>query len=246
MEEKITMTSAGGVELNYEIAGLGGRSYAFIIDWHIRFIIAFVWIMSASFLFSGSFNVESMADIDSSGLWYLFLGIIPPILIYLFYHLVLEIAMNGRTPGKRMAGVRIVAKDGATASTGAILVRNIFRLIDMLPTNYMLGLIVAMFSKQNLRIGDMAAGTVLIYEEKINRKGIDKLVASHSDSNIPADKLELITELLERWKGLERPTRIKLASQLLQQLGLDVPQEAKPKLLDKQLHAALASVLGGK
>ena len=60
---------------------------------------------------------------------------LPTSLIYLLYHPLVELAMRGRTPGKRMAGVRIVNRQGGTPSSLAILIRNGFRLIDCLPVS---------------------------------------------------------------------------------------------------------------
>src|SRR2546421_10292875 len=73
--------------------------------------------------------------------------------------------MRGSTPGKRMAGVRIVARDGGGPSAGALLTRNVFRLVDSLPLFYGVGLITVVLTRDNLRIGDMAAGTLLVFEQ---------------------------------------------------------------------------------
>jgi uncharacterized membrane protein SpoIIM required for sporulation len=72
--------------------------------------------------------------------------------------------MVGQTPGKRLACVRIVALDGATPTVGALLVRNLFRVIDSLPVMYGVGLLTSMVRDDHVRIGDLAAGTLLIYD----------------------------------------------------------------------------------
>src|SRR2546430_15910805 len=64
-----------------------------------------------------------------------------------------------------MAGVRIVARDGGAPSAGALLTRNVFRLVDSLPLCYGVGLITVVLTRDNLRIGDMAAGTLLVFEQ---------------------------------------------------------------------------------
>jgi len=164
--------------------------------------------------------------------------------MYFFYHPVLEIIGKGRTPGKRMAGIRAVAKDGRTATDGAMLLRNVFRLIDGLPASYMLGFAVALFSKRNQRIGDMAAGTLLVYEEKSKDKGIAELMASQVAGKYSPQQLELGNELLERWNDLELKARIALASKLISAMGEEIPNEKTPSDNDVKLRATLRKVLG--
>ena len=108
-----------------------------------------------------------------------------------------------------------MARDGRSASSGAILLRNIFRLIDSLPSFYVLGILVCLFNRQHLRIGDMAAGTVLIYEEKASKKRIDMIVGNSASHQLSTRQRELVAELLERWKELEAATRKTLATELL-------------------------------
>src|SRR5690606_4225634 len=91
--------------------------------------------------------------------------VLPATALYLLYHPVLEVLMRGRTPGKRMAGVRIVKRDGGVPGSVALLVRNIFRLIDFLPFFYFVGLVTTMLTRHCVRLGDIAAGTLLVYDE---------------------------------------------------------------------------------
>ncbi len=106
----ITLQSVTGVDVELRIAGPGSRSYAFVIDWHIRFIVALGWFFTAMVLYTGSFWVFDLGAPDAGPMY--MLVVLPPTLIYFLYHPVLEIAMRGRTPGKRMAGVRLVSRSG--------------------------------------------------------------------------------------------------------------------------------------
>ena len=222
MNDQITVTSAGGVEVKLDLVGLGGRSYAFVMDWHIRILVALAWFLFGMLALTGSFTVQD-SKAFSSGTSLFYLVLLPSLAIYFLYHPVLEIAMHGRTPGKRMAGIRIVAKDGSSASGGAILLRNIFRLIDSLPTMYVLGIIVVLLNKQHLRIGDMAAGTVLIYEEQASKKRLDMIINSAGAQALSTQQRELVAEILERWTELEPATRRKMAQDLLQKFAQALP-----------------------
>jgi uncharacterized RDD family membrane protein YckC len=79
---------------------------------------------------------------------------------------VLEIAMGGLTPGKRMAELRIVMGDGRAPDPVALLVRNLLRLVDWLPAFYVLGLGLMFFRQDQRRLGDILADTLVVYDER--------------------------------------------------------------------------------
>jgi uncharacterized RDD family membrane protein YckC len=241
MSEHITITSAGGVEVSLDLVALGGRSYAFVMDWHIRLLVALTWFLFGLLSLTGGFTVQD-SKVFTSGTGMFYLVLLPALAIYFLYHPVLEIAMHGRTPGKRMAGIRIVAKDGSSASSGAILLRNIFRLIDSLPIFYVLGILVCLFNKQHLRIGDMAAGTVLVYEEKASEKRLNLIMGTSGSHMLSTQQRELIAEVLERWKELESAKRRQLAQDLLQKFGQPLPAGRGAKL-DQALQTSLQQLL---
>ncbi|HEV2769066.1 MAG TPA: RDD family protein [Solirubrobacteraceae bacterium] len=83
-------------------------------------------------------------------------------LIVLAYHFVGE-ATRGQTPGKQLAGVRVVGLDGGPAGPGAIAIRTLLRIVDSLPVLYLLGLVVVFATGQRRqRIGDLAARTRVV------------------------------------------------------------------------------------
>ena len=139
------------------LAGPGSRSYAFLIDWHIRVLAALLWIFVAILARPPSWSLSSPA---------IRIAILPALAIYFLYHPVVELLMRGQTPGKRRAGVRVVARGGGEPGFGAILIRNALRLIDALPLFYAVGLICTVVTDERVRIGDMAAGTRLVLCER--------------------------------------------------------------------------------
>jgi uncharacterized RDD family membrane protein YckC len=215
MDEQLTVESVTGVDLTLTIAGPGTRSYAFVIDWHIRALVAAAWLLVAYYLFDIALTVKSAAG---------FLSILPAAIIYFLYHPILEVALRGRTPGKRMAGVRIVSRDGSPPGTSALLMRNIFRLIDSLPAAYMLGLISCFVTANRVRIGDMAAGTLLVLDNAAAEKSLLRIEALATRSQLSLDALELVDQVLERWDSLEIASRRQIARSLL--LRLDPTTEA--------------------
>jgi uncharacterized RDD family membrane protein YckC len=247
MEQQLDIQTADAMQLQLPIAGVGGRSYAFIIDWHIRFLFLLMWFIAVPLLFGQLLNLEKFfADLFEDTWWLILLVVGPPVVVYLFYHPVLEILMKGRTPGKRMAGIRIVTTEGHTPGVGAILVRNVFRIVDSLPAGYVLGLIVAMATRNSVRIGDIAAGTLLIYEDKVEKNLLHNLNNINSKSNVDARQWEIVNELLQRWTSLNRGKRVQLALQMLENLGQEVPHGISERELDHRLRTQLQRILKGE
>lgn len=209
----ITFQSITGVDVELRVAGAGSRSYAFVIDWHIRLILALAWFFVFLFVYTGSFLIfDDNIPEGSSGLLIITL---PPTLIYFLYHPVLEIVMRGRTPGKRMAGVRIVSRSGDIPSAGAILLRNVFRLVDSLPFAYLLGLGFTLFTEHHVRIGDLAAGTLLVHDESDSGKALTGLHTGTTAGGLSPQSADLIQEVLDRWEEFDNAARTNLARSLI-------------------------------
>ena len=146
-------------------AGIGARSWAFLIDWSIRSLLALVVFILLAAL-NDTNSTINLAEQTSDAQEYITSYIFPfvaALSLYLLYHPILEIAMHGQTPGKRYAGIRVVAQDGSPASVLRLLVRNLMRVIDTLPMCYSLGLCYALYQRDQRRIGDKVAGTKLVY-----------------------------------------------------------------------------------
>jgi uncharacterized RDD family membrane protein YckC len=213
----LRVDSVTGIDVSLAVAGPGARAYAFLVDWHIRLILALAWFALGALLYNGRLALAPPLANDAR--W--FGGVLAPAMaIYFLYHPVVELALRGSTPGKRMAGVRIVGRDGGVPGAGALLIRNVFRLVDSLPVFYGVGLLAVMLSRENLRIGDMAAGTLLVFEQ-----GEARLPAPAGEvertSSLDAAGAELVAELLERWAALAPEARARLARQLLTRYGDD-------------------------
>ena len=243
MEDQLQVQSADALQLELPIAGLGSRSYAFIIDWHMRLILTLGWFFLIFIIYSAiSSNSEDLFFNDTwrdIALW-------PAVIIYFFYHPVLEIMMKGRTPGKRMAGVRIVTTDGRTPGIMPLLIRNVFRLVDSLPQFYLVGLVTCGVTKQQVRFGDMAAGTLMIHEQRATDTDLDNMLELGAHSELDPEQFELVQELRLRWNSLTRAARIHLTELLLERLQQPLPeQRVNPEYRDHDLRLALDRLAQG-
>jgi uncharacterized RDD family membrane protein YckC len=214
----LVIDSVTGVDLALPVAGPGARSYAFLIDWVIRAILFTAWYGVAAVIYNHRWTF--IAPLSPDAKWFV-LVVTPAAAMYFLYHFALEIAMHGRTPGKRMAGVHIVTREGGSPGVGALLTRNVFRLVDGLPLLYGVGLITTLATRDHVRIGDMAAGTLLVYERPDIALPEPPATNSSGEHTLSRSDAEIITELLLRWPHLDSMARQRLAISALSRHGLE-------------------------
>jgi uncharacterized RDD family membrane protein YckC len=139
-----------GIELHLPVAGPVSRALAWAIDFLIR---AFLYIILATILVNaGKAGLGILMILTFAMEW--------------FYPVVFEVKRHGQTPGKSALGLKVIHDDGTPVGWGASMIRNLLRVADFLPLFYGFGLLSVMFSKQFKRLGDHAAGTLVVYTEK--------------------------------------------------------------------------------
>lgn len=198
-------------------AGPGSRCYAFAIDWHVRVLAALAWILAAELALRPSLTAVTRPTL---------IMLVPAGALYFLYHPVLELIWRGQSPGKRYAGLRVVDRGGGVPSRRQILIRNLFRLIDSLPLFYAVGLISCFITAESVRLGDLAAGTLLV----------EDAVAPAAD---PADGREIARGLLERWGSMAPARRRELARALLDRVGNGSVAGLSADAGDEELRARL-------
>jgi uncharacterized RDD family membrane protein YckC len=236
--EELNIRGLTGVDMTLRVAGPGTRAYAFIIDWHIRLLVALAWVLAGlvvGLIVGGNFKKDALR---------LFF-IAPALVVYFLYHPVLEVVMRGRTPGKRMAGARIVTLEGETPGTGALLMRNLFRLIDSLPVAYLVGLVCCIFTAQRVRIGDLAAGTLLILDDPKANQSLALVGMAAQNSRLEPDAAALVQDLIDRWAELKEGRRESLARGLLAKLDAELDPVQLAALDPVTLRSRLEALLRG-
>ena len=148
------------VHIEQTPASIGERLLAQLIDWTVQAVY-----LSGMIYLDANYLTKLFAASSDLEVLFIFLVVIFPTL---FYGLLCELFFGGQTVGKRLLKMRVVKTDGSTPGIGAYLMRWMFMLIDG-PTMSGLGVLVMVFNKSNQRIGDLAAGT-LVVKEKSYRK----------------------------------------------------------------------------
>ena len=147
---RLAITTPEGVRLWLTPAGPAVRAWAWAIDFLIW--AAFAWAVVVALGWAGKLG---------QGLIGLLL-----FLSYWGYPIICEVYFGGRTIGKRSAGLEVLRADGLPVGWRESSLRNLLLVADFLPMCYASGLLCMLFDTQFRRIGDLAAGTIVVYRER--------------------------------------------------------------------------------
>ncbi|MEN8242337.1 MAG: RDD family protein [Chloroflexota bacterium] len=178
------------VAFAYDVAGIGSRFMSAAVDTIIIFIGQFL-IVLVMVLVSSSLRDE-ISSFEALNPWVIAISGVVSFLMYWGYYVFYEMAWNGQTPGKRLVKLRVVRVDGTPITLSESLIRNIVRLVDFLPFNYAVGIIVMFTNNQSRRLGDLAAGTLVIRDIK-QEISLESLDARQVDSK----KQEMVRPYIE-------------------------------------------------
>jgi hypothetical protein len=160
--------------------------------------------------------------------------------LYSGYYVLFEMLWNGQSPGKRWVGIRVIRRDGTPVTLSESLVRNLARLVDFLPVAYGVGIISMFLDQQSRRLGDLAAGTLVVHDRapiSIQSIAVQRgaNLRMHGSQNISLDgfpiervtndELNLIEDFLLRRDQLTHHTTlaVQILNTLHTRLGLPLP-----------------------
>jgi uncharacterized RDD family membrane protein YckC len=158
-EDRISVATPEGVTLEATLAGVGSRFVAGVIDQLLRWSLLAALVALLAVL-----EVNLSGDgLSGAGTVVIIVGIF---FVQFGYDVLFEMLASGRTPGKRWTGLRVVKKGGTPIGFLASCLRNIMRIVDSLPGFYLVGILSVMFTANNQRLGDLAAGTIVVRERR--------------------------------------------------------------------------------
>jgi len=191
----------GGINLEAQVVGPIPRSLAFAIDLAIRGVILFV--LSIASIPFGAFGL-------GGGFFLIFL-----FAIEWLYPVLFEVFWRGQTPGKKALGISVINDDLTPVTLGTSLVRNLLRTIDFMPLFYLAGLVTMLCNRRFQRLGDLAAGTLVISVRESSRPASQKDIVPLAPST-PLLRTEQtsIIDFLQRSSQLSEPRQRELAGLL--------------------------------
>lgn len=252
-DEFLQIDTPENVVFGYEVAGIGSRFLAALVD-HAVIIVIQLLIYLIVFLAALS-NVTNPSQISSLSGWIIGgLALISFVVLW-GYYILFEALWNGQTPGKRLMKLRVIRVDGTPITLVEALIRNLVRLIDFIPVTYGIGIVVMFVNSQSRRLGDLAAGTLVVFDRsEITLESLGahppvvrpaQPLAVEPATEFPVERLterdaSMIEDYLRRRRELAG--RARLAQQLAETIHrrLDIPYQS---MGTDALEAWLAKVL---
>jgi uncharacterized RDD family membrane protein YckC len=149
------------VSIEMPLAGIGSRFIALLVDYLIWFAGLLVLLMLFAVFLPG---IRAYSKISAQ--WATAIVIFAVFLVNWGYFTLFEAFWNGRTPGKRIARIRVIQRSGRAIGLFESMTRNLIRYVDQLPFFYAVGVIVMFVTKQHQRLGDLAAGTLVVRDQE--------------------------------------------------------------------------------
>ena len=215
-----------GIELTLRLAGPVPRALAWSVDLAIRVAIVLVVMLLASQLGRAGWGVVLLTAFVVEWLlpaWF-------------------EAQMGGQTPGKRLFGLAVLNDDGTPLRWPGALTRNLLRAVDFLPFLYAFGLVTMLLNRDFKRLGDLAAGTVVVYlssSADVARK-IPEAAPIPPPVSLDLDEQRAVLDLAERSAGLTRERVEELAALPTPLVGALQGERAAARLL------GMANYLAGR
>lgn len=239
IETTLSIDTPENVVFGYQIAGIGSRFMAALIDTLLILVLQIIANVTLLLLGATILGSSALQDPESGRLAWLvaLLGLVAFAFLW-GYYIFFEALWNGQSPGKRWLGLRVIRKNGTPAEFSEIVIRNLVRLVDFLPLYYGIGVITMFIDGQSRRLGDLAAGTLVVYEAgaltladlaTASAPGLRESTASSPQAlpvaRLEADDVALASNFLRRRHELHNGSEmaVEIAGFLRQKMSL--PQE---------------------
>lgn len=208
------------VDLHLELAGIGNRVLACLIDTAITFAM----ITALAAVLWGVWIAISLAGLPSSTqalvAAVILMGfVLLSFFIWFGYFIMFEGFWQGQTPGKKLVNIRVIEQNGQPVSWGAVLFRNFMRFLD--EGVILIGLLIMFIDRNERRIGDLAAGTLVIRErlselptQEIVPATGSELAVTIDAGSISPQEYDLLVNFLRRRGTLAKSQRPLVAQEL--------------------------------
>jgi uncharacterized RDD family membrane protein YckC len=226
------------VALHLELAGLGARAFAYLVDVLLIFLL---WVLA---LVVYSISGDLLRQLQALSWAGQLLAVAAVLLSGWGWDVAWEVAAAGRTPGKRALGIRVVRADGGPVGLVESLARNALRAVEV-PLGYAPGVLAIALGARRQRLGDLVAGTLVVRERRVDlsRYAVATTVAvdprfaalrGRAGALLAAGEFERLADFLARRPGLVPAARARVAARLAAALaaraGLPAPDEPEPFL----------------
>lgn len=248
--QRLVLETAENIAVEFELAGLASRFLAYVVDAIIQMAVLVILVYVVSI---AAALLSSAVSLDIEGGWVTAVLILAIFILYEGYFILFETMWRGQSIGKRILGLRVIKDNGQSVAFLDVVIRNIMRFADMLPPvlyfpTYGLGSVVLMSNRFHKRIGDFAAGTIVVREKFL--RGFDHVrsLKIHPDylrqiripftGRLSNDDIHLVREFFYRKNTFPPDIRKRLSAKIsryiTQRLKMTtaIPDEQAMKFLD--------------
>ncbi len=227
--DKLTIETPEQTALEFSIAGVGSRFLALALDTLIQIVAALVFVVGGAIIFREALPFAAGAT------WAMALLALLLFVIFIGYFAIFESVWNGQTPGKRMVNIRVIKDTGRPITPSEAVARNLLRLVDQMPgILYGVGIVSALLSRQNKRLGDFVAGTIVVREQELRdfrplwQAPASTSAVTYGAAQLSAEEFSLVETFLNRREALPADVRYRMAEQIAARIKpkLDVPATA--------------------
>lgn len=234
--KSVTIRTPESVDLEFTLAGIGSRALAILID-TLAWWLALVSLLFLFSVIGGHLTrVLPKAVLDPILLWLQAILVLTFFVVYVGYFVLFETLWQGQTPGKRFANIRVIRDDGRTARLGQAVLRSLLRPVD----DYLsLGFFFILLGKQEKRLGDWLAGTLVVQEAQAEvatrlvlseeaRSLAPQLLATANIYTMSPNDFAIVRSYLQRRNRMDSKARSELSLKLARQMQTLIQLETLP------------------
>ena len=160
--DQLNIDTPEQVDLQFSIAGIGSRFVAALLDYIIQSVCFILEVLALAMITAAGINTDHQSPKAAN--WFFAFMIFINFAFFAGYFALFEAYWRGQTPGKKLMKLRVIKDSGRQITFFESLTRNVIRIVDYLPGMYLVGVITMLCNKANKRLGDLAAGTIVVHE----------------------------------------------------------------------------------
>jgi uncharacterized RDD family membrane protein YckC len=267
LSDQLSIDTPELVAIEFPLAGLGSRFLALLVDYFLQalIVLGIVLLLALSGAAKGGRGTRGFSSISVN--WTIAIIIFVIFMFQWGYFTLFEAFWNGQTPGKRFVQLRVIQETGRSISLFESMSRNLIRIVDAMPSLYIVGAICIFFSRRHQRLGDLVAGTLVIHTRKLEETMADGTrtftaaalerpveAPKVSSTHFPADAvarlsledLQLIESFLARRLDLPLDARAslrgKLATRLSEKMQFPIPDGMGVETFLEEIPPAIRNV----
>ena len=272
LPDQLIIDTPEQVAIRFPVAGIGSRFLAILIDTLLQIAAYVVMVLVFVLVISAAPKSTNTGEFSHAGEKWLIAGLIlVHFLMYWGYFTLFEAFWNGQTPGKRLFKIRVIQDSGRQITFFESMIRNLIRIVDLFPSFYLVGVVSMACNRQHKRLGDLAAGTLVVHERPaeepiwggtgprtitagafeppqrepdfLSQQNLAITLPADAVTHLTAEDLNVIDRFFSRVLDMDLTTRAQIAARLAAQMCVKMSIEMPKDLNPERILEAVAQQL---